>query len=289
MKHFTSIAVLCALSTLGASAQSIIVTDKEGIAHKFNADYVKEITFEPIQAQGEAVELNVASVGVNPYSLTNIEVTLQSENGDNVVLDMYQPSTMWLTAGKYIVDGSSSDYTINPKYSSATIAREKKDLKSGSVDIQLNGETYTLTVDLVVGDNINVKGAYTGELPLFGPVAKFDLTGVAYVKVNDPEPNGFYYRFNDANWKTEMRIDLFSEGDTPKAGTYTFSESTENGCANSKIDLYSPYNDNSSFKEGTVIVEEDGEKVIIKINGVLQNGLPLNASFKGTLPQRIAE
>lgn len=289
MKHFTSIAVLCALSSLGASAQNIIVTDKEGVAHKFNADYVKEITFEPIQSQGEEVTLNIASVALNPYGSSNIEVTLQSENGDNLVLDMYQPSTMWLTAGKYIVDGSSSDYTINPKYSSASFGGEKKDIKSGSVDIQLNGETYAFTVDLVVGDNVNVKGAYTGQLPNFGPVVKFDLTGVSYVKVNDPQPNGFYYRFNDSDWKTEMRIDLFSEGDAPKAGTYTFSESTENGCANSKIDLYSPYNDNTSFKEGTVTVEEDGKDVIIKINGMLQNGLSLNASFKGTLPIRSAE
>ncbi len=286
MKHITSTVLLCAVSVLGASAQTIIITDKDGVAHRFNADYVKEITFEPAQSQDDAINLNIASVIVNPYGLTNIEVTLESENGDNVDLDLYQPSTMWLTAGKYVVDGSSADYTINPSWSSATIGGEKKDIKSGSLDVQLNGEVYTFSVDLVVGDDVKVKGSYTGKISKFGPVANFALDGVAYVEVNDPASNGFYYRFNDADWKLEMRIDLFSEGNAPKPGTYTFSESTDNGCAGSYVNLYSPYNDASSFKEGTVTVAEDGENTIINVNGVLANGLPMTASYTGKLPAR---
>ncbi len=289
MKHITSTVLLCAVSVLGASAQTIIITDKDGVAHRFNADYVKEITFEPAQSQDDAVDLNIASVAVNPYNLKNIEVTLTSENGDIVDLDLYQPSTMWLSAGKYVVDGSNGEFTLDPGYSKITIGGEQKTLKGGSLEIKLDGEVYTFNVDLVVGDDINLKGTYTGKLSNFGPTANFDLAGVAYVEVNDPKPNGFYYRFNDANWKIEMRIDLYSEGDAPKSGTYTFSESTDNGCAGSYVNLYSPYNDSSSFKEGTVTVEEDGENTVIKVNGVLSNGLPMTASFSGTLPARPAK
>lgn len=285
MKHFTSTVLLCGAAILGASAQNIIITDKDGVTHKFNADYVKEITFEKIQSQGDAVNLDITSVNVNPYNLTNIELVLQAENGDNLDLDLTQPSAMWLTAGNYVVSGSDA-YTIDPGWSSAVIGGEKKDVKSGSLDVKLDGEVYTFTADFVVGDDINVKASYTGKLPKFGPVANYSLTGVQYVEVNNPVPNGFYYRFNDADWKLEMRIDLFSEGNAPKPGVYTFSESTDNGCAGSNVDLYAPYNTGSKFKEGTVTVEENGENTIVSINGVLENGLPVVAAFNGKLPAR---
>lgn len=288
MKHFTSIAILCAATTLGASAQTIIITDKDGVSHRFNADHVKEITFEPAQSQDDAVNLNISKVEVNPYNLTNIELTLKAENGDLLDLDLTQPSAMWLTPGDYVVSGSDA-YTIDPNWSSAVIGGEKKDVKSGSLKVSLEGEVYTFTADFVVGDDVNVKGTFSGQLPKFGPTANYNLTGVVYVSVNDPAPNGFYYRFNDQDWKLEMRIDLFSDGDAPKPGTYTFSESTDNGCAGSYVNLYAPYNDATSFKEGTVTVEEDGGNTVIKINGILANGLPMTASYSGILPARTAE
>ena len=288
MKHFTATVLLCGAAILGASAQNIIVTDKDGVTHKFNADYVKEITFERIQSQGDAVNLDITSVDVNPYSKTNIELTLKAENGDNLDLDLYQPSTMWLTAGNYVVGGSDS-HTIDASYSKAVIGGANKKVKSGSLEVKLDGEVYTFTADFVLDDDVNVKGSFTGKLPMFGPVANYDLSGVAYVEVNDPEPNGFYYKFNDEAWKIEMRIDLFSEGNAPKPGTYTFSESTDNGCAGSYVNLYAPYHDTTSFKEGTLTVEENGENTVIKINGVLESGLTMTASFDGKLPARPTE
>ncbi|MDE6785986.1 MAG: hypothetical protein K2J46_02965 [Muribaculaceae bacterium] len=285
MKHLTSTVVLCAASVLGVSAQTIIITDKDGVAHRFNADYVKEITFEPSQSQDETLNLSFTSVKVNPYNLTNIEVTLECENGDNVDLDLTQPSAMWLTAGKYLVGGAEG-FVIDPSWSSVVLGGEKKEIKEGSLEVQLDGDVYTFTVDVVLVNDQVVKGTFTGKLDKFGPVANYDLTGAVYVEVNDPSPNGFYYKFNDEGWKIEMRIDLFSEGNAPKAGTYNFSESTDNGCAGSYVSLYAPYHDTTSFKEGTVTVEEDGENTIINIDGVLENGLHMTASYKGKLPER---
>lgn len=288
MKHLTSTVVLCAASVLGATAQNIIITDKDGVAHKFNADYVKEITFEPSQSQDDAINLNFTSVSVNPYTLTNIEVAFECENGDNVSLDLTQPSAMWLTAGKYEVGGAEG-FVIDPSWSSVVLGGEKKEIKGGSVEVQLDGDVYTFTVDIVIDNDQVVKGTYTGKLDKFGPVANYDLTGVAYVEVNDPTPNGFYYKFNDESWKIEMRIELYSEGNAPKAGTYNFSASTANGCAGSYVNLYAPYHYATSFKEGTVTVEEDGENAIINIDGILENGLHMTASYKGKLPERPVE
>lgn len=287
MRHFTSTALLCGAAILGASAQSVVVVDKNGVQHRFKADDVKEITFENFQSQDDAVNIDIKSVSVNPYGTTNIQLVLAGDNGDNLDLDLTQPSTLWLSAGTYEVDGSG-EYTIDAGWSSAKIDGKSMKMKSGSLDVKLDGDVYTFTADFVVGDDVKVKGTYTGKLPNFGPVANYSLTDVKYVEVNNPVSNGFYYRFNDDNWKLELRIDLFSEGDAPKPGVYTFSESTDNGCAGSYVDLYSPYNSNTKFKEGTVTVEESGENTIISINGVLENGLTMTASYTGKLPARPA-
>lgn len=289
MKHLFTTVLLCGASVLGVSAQSIIVTDKDGVAHRFNADYVKEITFEKIVSQGDAVNVNISSVAVNPWNLTNVSVVLDCENGDQITADIYQPSTMWLSAGKYVVEGSFTDFTLDPGYSSAVIGGEKKGIKSGSLDISLDGDIYTFTVDLVLDGDVAVKGTFTGKTDKFGPCVDYAVSGISYANVNDPASNGFYYNINDANWQLEMRLELFSEGDAPKPGTYSFSESTGNGCAGSYVHLYSPYNDVTSFSEGTVTVEGEGDATVVKIDGILTNGLHMTASYSGKLPERSAE
>ena len=44
MKHLLPLALLCGLCAPAALGQTVTILDKEGIAHKFNTDYVKEIT-----------------------------------------------------------------------------------------------------------------------------------------------------------------------------------------------------------------------------------------------------
>lgn len=283
MKHFSATALLCGAAILGASAQNIVITDKDGLAHRFKADYVKEITFEKIQPQGDEFNLNITSVEVNPWSTVNIQVVLNGENGDLVKADLYQPQNLWLTAGNYVVDGSYQPYTFDPGWSSVVIGGVEKTPKSGALDIKLEGDVYTFTLDITTEDGLNVKGSYTGKTTGFGPVVNYDLTGASYAEVNDPAPNGFYYNFNDEYWKLEMRLELFSEGNAPKAGVYTFSTSTDNGNAGSYVHLYSPYNEVTEFSEGTVTVAEDGS---VKINGKLANGLTMNAEYARQLPAR---
>ena len=286
MKHLSATVLLCGASILGASAQNIIVTDKDGVAHRFNADYVKEITFEKIASQGDAVDLKITSVNVNPWNKTNIQVILNCDNGDQITADIYQPEALWLTGGMYAVDGSCAPYTLDPGYSSAIIGGEKKDIESGSLEIKLDGDVYTFNVDLGLKDGTAVKGSFTGKTDAYGPAVDYTIIGCSYSNVNDPASNGFYYNLNDENWTLEMSLYLFSEGNAPKPGVYTFSESTENGCAGSYVHLYRPYNDVTSFSEGTVTVEGEGDATVVKIDGILANGLHMTASYSGKLPER---
>lgn len=60
MKQFLTIALLCGSSVLAAQAQNIVITAKDGIPQKFNADYIEEITFEKIGDASKAPDFNHA-------------------------------------------------------------------------------------------------------------------------------------------------------------------------------------------------------------------------------------
>lgn len=89
MKHLFTTALLCGASVLATQAQSIVVTDKDGIPHKFHADYVQEITFEEIE-NTEGYDFKFNEITVTTYGNRNIG--LNFSDGVNVVaLDLYQP------------------------------------------------------------------------------------------------------------------------------------------------------------------------------------------------------
>lgn len=284
MKHLFTTALLCGVSVLAAQAQSIIVTDKDGIPHKFHADYVQEITFEEIE-NGEGFDFKFNELTVTTYGNRNIG--LNFSDGVNVVgLDLYQPGAYYLQPGTYAADGSCADFTIDPSYSSIRVGAEEKKLKSGSLTIALEGETYTFSMDFALESGERLKGSYTGVLNTFGPVLNFDLSGCNYVEINEPAANGFYYKFNDPNWKVEMRIELYSAGDAPARGTYKFSDTLADGTASSYVDLYSPYNTVTEFTDGTVTVTGEGDDTVVEIDGTLGFGMHMKAIYKGNLPAR---
>lgn len=285
MKHLLTTALLCGAGILAGQAQNVVITDKDGIAHRFNADYVQEITFEKIQA-GDGYDLKFDGLDVNPWGKRNITLGFTQGDETNVSLDIYQPSASYLQPGTYKVDPSYDDYTIDPEYSTITVDGNKEELSSGDMIVSLNGETYTFDMDLTLASGQTLKGKYTGVLPVFGPVINFNLANCNYVTVNDPASNGFYYGFTDTDWKVEMRIELFSEGNAPAAGVYTFSDTMKNGTASSYINLYSPYNETTNFTEGTVTLSGEGDDVEMVIEGTLGFGMPMKAVYKGKLPER---
>ncbi|MCM1006047.1 MAG: hypothetical protein NC402_07110 [Prevotella sp.] len=286
MKHLLSTALLCGISILGASAQSIIVTDKDGITHRFHADYVKDITFIKGEPVGE--ELKFDTLDVYSYGSKNEVLTFTAGQNTKVALNLYQPEALFLQAGEYNVGTTNDPYTIDKSSSDTkiTIEGKEKTLESGSMTVTLEGEVYTFKLNFTFTDGESFAGSYTGELNTFGPVLNFALTGCKYVEVNNPAANGFYYGLNDENWKVEMRLELFNSGDTPNNGAYMFSNTAEEGTADSYVNLYSPYNTTTRFKEGIVNLSGAGAERTIEINGLLENGLRMKATWTGELPAR---
>ncbi len=283
MKHLLTTALLCGVSVLAAQAQNIVIIDKDGIPHKFNADYVQDITFEKVQS-GSNYEITFDEVFVTTYGNQNISVTLNS--GDNqLILDLWEPAAMFLQEGTYVADTSNDDFTFDPTYSRVSLDGVEEKLTGGTVTVARSGEVYSFSGEVTFG-NGSLKFTCEDTLNTFGPTINFNFSDCVYVDVNDPAPNGFYYRFNDSNWKVEMRIDLFSEGNTPAPGVYNFGESTENGTASSYINLYSPYNEATSFTEGTVTVSEEGNNTVVEIEGKIEQGLTITAKYTGKLPER---
>ncbi|MCM1490956.1 MAG: hypothetical protein NC095_09050 [Muribaculum sp.] len=283
MKHFITTALLCG-SALALQAQIVVITDKDGIPHKFKADDVREITFEKIEDAG-GYDFQFETLTVNPWSKTNVGVSFSL--GENLVsLDLYQPSALYLLPGTYKVDPACGDYSIDPGYSTIVIDGNKEELQSGEMKVSQNGDDYVFDMNFLLVSGQELKGKYSGPLNAYSPVISFDLTGCAYANMNEPASNGFYYNFNDSNWKLEMRLELFSDGTAPSAGVYTFSDTMENGTASSYINLYSPYNETTKFTEGTVNVSGEGENTVVEIEGTLGIGLKMKAKFQGTLPAR---
>lgn len=283
MKHFFTTALLCG-SVLALQAQNVVITDKDGVSHKFKADDVLEITFE-LNDDQVGYDFQFDAPMVNPWSKTNIGVTFMS--GDNTVsLDLYQPTSLYLLPGTYIVDPSYADYTIDPGYSTIVVDGNKDDLKSGDMIVTLTDDTYTFDLNLVLASGKELKGKYSGSIDTYGPVISYALTGCAYANMNEPASNGFYYNFNDEAWKLEMRLELFSAGDVPADGVYSFSDTMDNGTASSYINLYSPYNETTKFTDGTVTVATEGDITLIEIEGKLGIGLIMKAKYVGKLPAR---
>lgn len=286
MKHLLSTALLCGMSVLAMQAQNIIVVDKDGLPHRFHADYVQDISFVKI-TESPGTEIKFDQIDVTTWGKTNELLTFTS-GSTSVALEIYQPSGSYLQPGNYTVDPSGNAYTIDnsSSYTSITLNGTKRTLESGQMTIALDEEIYTITFNLTLDGGEILKGSYNGELNKFGPVIKFDLTGCSYASVNDPAPNGFYYNFNDANWGVEMRIELFNSGDTPNNGAYMFANNTEDGSASSYVNLYHPYNETTKFKEGIVNLSGEGANRVIEINGLLETGMKMRATYKGELPAR---
>lgn len=77
-----------------------------------------------------------------------------------------------LTAGTYTLATSSATNTISTQYSIGDYYLNDTDLsttiyfKSGTVDITLEGEIYTLDIDLLTEDDAIYSGLFTGEMPI---------------------------------------------------------------------------------------------------------------------------
>lgn len=272
MKHLLISAIMATACTLGATAQSVVVTDAEGIAHKFSAERVKDITFVKTSAEDLTV---FSTVDARIYSSGAVEATFSNT-------DLSKSVTLWIVGpsmGKYLYDGV---YTVSSDGSAMTIDSDKNysfvteggsntALSAGTMTVALSGKEYTITFDLTLVDGKELKGKYVGEMP--GKVGK-DITlddmvtpTVLTTDVNDYVPGEFYFKSNDESWNYETAIDFFADPSEAKlpAGIYTYSADKTPGTfgSNSYLDLYSP-SCNYRFGEGsTVTVYYDDDNNIV--------------------------
>ncbi|MBD5355765.1 MAG: hypothetical protein HDR88_02010 [Bacteroides sp.] len=283
MKHLLTTAFLCGASVLAMQAQNIVITDKDGVQHKFNADYVQEITFEKVQS-GNDTEMVFQNVFVTTYGNQNISLTFSNEE-DMVVLDLWQPAAFFLQEGTYKGNDSNDDFTLDPTYSKVAIDGNESRISDGTLTITRDGELYSFVGEVTYPDG-TLKFTCEDTLNTFGPIINFNLSGCAYLDVNDPAANGFYYRFNDSDWNLEMDIDLFSDGNAPAPGVYTFEDTKENGTASSYVHVYKPFNEVTKFVSGTVTISVEGADTVVEIDGTLGVGVQLKAKYSGQLPEK---
>ena len=285
MKHLGTMLLLLAAAPLAASAQSIIVVDKDGTSHKFNADYVKDVHFVEVTPVAPAVDFT--SIDLTVYSQGNVLITLA--NGDDstkLELDTYGPTTaVYLMPGSYVV-GGSGDYRIDlGSYTKVKVDGESKTLKSGTMTVANEGKEYTISVDFEMSDGTTLQGEYKGALPTYSPVVEMTMSAASYNE--NPQAAGeFYVKMNDADWKVEMALDFFADTEATvlPAGEYTYSADNTPGTFSQKsyVDFYNPYSTNK-MKGGTVNVAQEEGKYTITMNLELEDGRVCEFTYTGKI------
>ncbi len=188
MKHFLTTALLCGTAILAAQAQNVIVTDKDGIPHKYNADYVQEITFEKIGTPEPEV---FDRVSVTPYGDKCFMLQLFRDNF-LVQLELYQPSAYFLQPGQYVVrskneQGGYDDFSINKDWywiGDYPDEQLQMTLTGGTLDVELDDDVYTMALDLAFEDDKKIVGTYSGTINKFGPTLNYNLTNCRSVDFN---------------------------------------------------------------------------------------------------------
>ncbi len=293
MKHYLFVTALLATAcTLEVSAQSIEVTNTEGLPYKFAAERVKDITFikttAPDVCDFNAVEASISSSGAVEATFT------AADNSKTMTLFIRGPqSGNHLYDGVYTVSENSGEMTIDahPSYSYVKEGEKSTALKSGTMNIAITGRTYTITFDFKLADESELKGKYTGEMP--GMVGKdFTLNTCTEPKVlttdvNDYVDGEFYFKMNDKDWNYEMAIDFFAAPGSPKlpAGTYTYSAEAKPGTFGSRSNLstYSPSN-NYRFAEGSTIkVTYEGDNATLELNLITTDGRKIDMKYQGSI------
>lgn len=284
----TLLAVLAlGIGSVGASAQSVTVTLKDGTQHRFGTDYVKQITFEEVQPQAPAIAMTQLVLDVYSGG-TNVTVTMRDAYGDNeFVLDTYLPTAAnYLQTGTYAVGASEGFRVDTGSYSWVKAGETKKALKSGTLEISAEGKVYTIIADLVLDDDSKTRGKYIGELPSYAPYLEYALEHGSYN--GNPQPAGqFYMKFQDAGWKVDMALVLCAAPEATELpdGEYTYADTAApfTISPSSYIDTYSPNTSCRLMPGSKATVSHDGAKTVIAMEFVLDDGRTFTGTYSGEM------
>lgn len=248
----------------GASAQSVVIVDNDGVAHKFCTDYVSEITF--VDASQPIVEtIPMTSLHVDGYSYGNCVLNFAAEN-IKVVLDTYCGSdATYLLPGEYTVANTGTAMYIGSGISYTFVEKDgiKHAITAGTMNVAREGLTYTFDMEFTLDDKSTFKASYTGELDAYAPVVSFTGNAINQVYINNPAPGKFRLRASGDNPTFEATIDFFSgaSATTVADGTYTLASTGEamTYSAESKIEAFNP---NATYHfNGPITVSTDATGV----------------------------
>ncbi|MDE5790328.1 MAG: hypothetical protein K2H96_03755 [Muribaculaceae bacterium] len=270
MQHLFTLILLCGILAAPAIAQSVVVIGKDGKITSFDAKDVREIIFE----EKEEIEpLLFTAVSAEAYGKEAVLV-FSGEDGVSVSLDVYTGDATYLKAGTYEVAGSGTAYIgTDPGYTFVQNGTDKLTIKEGTMTVSNERNDYTISIDLILSDDSELKGEYKGEMTDFCQYKTFVSTAAKQVEINDAVPGEIYLKLNDDAWKYEMVLDFFVDpaSKTLPSSVYDLKEEPAAPCYGSKseVSFYSPIN--------TVI------KITVPVT-VESNGADTSISFELTGP-----
>ena len=263
-----------ALMAVTATAQSVVIVDKDGVTHKFATEYVENITFTPVTVT-PAIEFT--SLDLTPYSNGNVGLKFIGE-GIEIGLDAYcGTEAVYLLPGTYNVTQTNNAMEINctnATFTYVNLGGENIAITGGSMEVTRNARIYTINLDFTIADGSKVRGTWSGELSKFSPYKTVELVNLSQIEVRDPLPGEFYLRGDDGNYGFECVLDFIAAAGsaTLPDGTYTLGDGQTPGTYTSKsvINLYNP-NFDVNVTAPVTVMTVDGltsiESVIMCDNG----------------------
>lgn len=288
MKHLLStVIIFTAACAINATAQTVVIKDKDGLSHNFAADRIQEITF----IDPATIPLEFTTIKADGYSSGAASLTLATEdNSKSLSLWIYGPeNAVFLNEGVYSVDASNAPFTIDTDANYSFVKENEKQtgIKTGTMTITRSQEIYDISFDFTLVDGATFKAKYTGKVEGYSPYINLTASTVKQTEINNSVPGEFYLKFNDLNYSYEMAVDFFTQAGEKKlpAGQYTYSESKEPGTFSqlSYLDIYSPYTSNRFAENSTIDISYDGDIATISMNLILQDERVVNLNYSGPI------
>lgn len=272
---------------LGASAQSVIIYDKEGQAHKYNTDRVSDITF--VKPGQIPQEISFSTLDVSPYSGGYCDMVFTTDDGRQLTLYVCGPkSTVWLADGVYNVEASNDPMTVDtdPDWSFYVDGENRTSPVSGSMTVSRAEALYTISIDFEMSDDSRLLASWEGEIPNYSPFLTIpDAAAATVVEIRDQVPGEFYIKLNDSSYIYEMAVDFFAAAGSARLpeGTYTASDDNTpfTYSTRSYMNFYSPYA--SLTFQGPIEVSYVGEEIRMVMNLQFSDGRQGTVIYQGQI------
>lgn len=223
------------------------------------------------------------------WGATNTTLTFgsSSDSGFALALDCYMPSAPYFTPGTYVVGASTGLYIdTDISYTFLAVDGEKTGIKSGTMTVTNEGDTYTFDMDLVLADDKAYRATYTGEIQNGPSIPDTELDLASYNE--NPRPAGnFYVKFQNVDYTCEMALDMFADPSALllPAGTYVYSEDDTPGTFGSisYVDLYNPNSNNHMAEGSKVVVTETDGSYNFEMDLIFTDGRTMHLTYEGDI------